>query len=84
MASGPLTAAQPADKIRVVLEARSEGQASRDDVAIRIRPISGGARLDIRSASRYGQRDFGANAQRILGLIEDIEEAVAPQPEARR
>jgi hypothetical protein len=36
MASGPLTAAQPGDKIRVVLEARSEGQASRDDVAMRL------------------------------------------------
>jgi uncharacterized protein (DUF1499 family) len=56
----------------------------RDDVVIRVRPIAGGARLDIRSASRYGRNDFGANAERVLGLIEDIEEAVAPQPEARR
>jgi uncharacterized protein (DUF1499 family) len=69
---------------RIEAVARTALMGFRDDVAIRIRPISGGARLDIRSASRYGQRDFGANAQRILGLIEDIEEAVAPQPEARR
>jgi uncharacterized protein (DUF1499 family) len=69
---------------RIEAVARTALMGFRDDVAIRIRPISGGARLDIRSASRYGQRDFGANAKRILGLIEDIEEAVAPQPEARR
>jgi len=69
---------------RIEAVARTALMGFRDDVVIRIRPISGGARLDIRSASRYGQRDFGANAQRVLGLIEDIEEAVAPQPEARR
>ncbi len=69
---------------RIEAVARTALMGFRDDVAIRIRPISGGARLDIRSASRYGQRDFGANAKRILGLIEDIEEAVAPQPEPRR
>jgi uncharacterized protein (DUF1499 family) len=69
---------------RIEAVARTAFMGFRDDVVIRVRPISGGARLDIRSASRYGQRDFGANAQRILGLIEDIEEEVAPQPEARR
>ena len=46
--------------------------------------ITGGARLDIRSASRYGRHDFGTNAKRVVSLIEDIEEAVAPQPEASR
>jgi uncharacterized protein (DUF1499 family) len=69
---------------RIEAVARTALMGFRDDVVIRVRSISGGARLDIRSASRYGQRDFGANAQRILGLIEDIEEEVAPQPEARR
>jgi uncharacterized protein (DUF1499 family) len=69
---------------RIEAVARTTVMGFRDDVAIRIRPISGGARLDIRSASRYGQRDFGANARRIVGLIEDIEEAATPQPEPRR
>ena len=36
-----------------------------DDVTIRIRPLAGQTRIDIRSASRYGRHDFGANANRI-------------------
>lgn len=69
---------------RIEAVARTAIMGFRDDVVIRVRPISGGSRLDIRSASRYGQRDFGANAKRIQALLEDIEEAVAPQPEATR
>jgi len=64
--------------------ARTRLMGFRDDVVIRVRPISGGARLDIRSASRYGQRDFGANAARVLALLDDIEDAATPQPEGRR
>jgi uncharacterized protein (DUF1499 family) len=56
----------------------------RDDVVIRVKPIRGGSRLDIRSASRYGQHDFGVNAQRILSLIEDIEDEATPQSDAKR
>ncbi|MFL4977251.1 MAG: DUF1499 domain-containing protein [Xanthobacteraceae bacterium] len=69
---------------RIEAVARTALMGFRDDIVIRVRPISGGARLDIRSASRYGQRDFGANAQRVLGLLEDIEDAATPQPETRR
>jgi uncharacterized protein (DUF1499 family) len=69
---------------RIEAIARTAFMGFRDDVVVRIRPISGGARLDIRSASRYGKHDFGANARRIVGLIEDIEEEVAPQPAAGR
>ena len=69
---------------RIEAVARTAFMGFRDDVVVRIRPISGGARLDIRSASRYGKHDFGANASRIVGLIEDIEEEVAPQPAAGR
>jgi hypothetical protein len=56
----------------------------RDDVVIRVKTISGGSRLDVRSASRYGERDFGVNAQRILSLIEDIEDEATPQSDTRR
>ena len=69
---------------RIEAVARTAIMGFPDDVVIRIRPIAGGARLDIRSASRYGKHDFGANASRVTALIEDIEDAVAPQPEARR
>jgi uncharacterized protein (DUF1499 family) len=69
---------------RIEAVARTALMGFRDDVVIRVRPIPGGARLDIRSASRYGQRDFGTNAQRVLSLLEEIEEAATPQPETRR
>src|SRR5262245_26648238 len=69
---------------RIEAVARTAFLGFRDDVVVRIRTISGGARLDIRSASRYGRNDLGTNARRIIGLIEDIEEEVAPQPAAGR
>ncbi|MDC7789701.1 DUF1499 domain-containing protein [Rhodoplanes sp. TEM] len=48
--------------------------AFRDDVAIRIRPVGAGTRIDMRSASRYGRLDFGVNAARIRSLLEDIDD----------
>ena len=37
----------------------------KDDVVIRVRPDGAGSRIDIRSKSRVGRSDVGANAQRI-------------------
>jgi uncharacterized protein (DUF1499 family) len=36
-----------------------------DDIAIRIIPMEGGSQIDVRSVSRVGLGDLGANAQRI-------------------
>ncbi len=36
-----------------------------DDIVVRIRPEGGGSRIDIRSKSRVGRADLGANAHRI-------------------
>lgn len=47
-----------------------------DDVAIRLLPDPYGAKLDIRSASRYGSHDMGANAERIRDFFETLDEAV--------
>jgi len=52
----------------------------RDDVVIRIRAVPDGTRIDVRSASRYSSRDFGANAARIRSLLEDIDDALATKP----
>ena len=49
----------------------------RDDVAIRVRATHDGARIDVRSASRYGRHDLGTNAQRVRSLIEDIDDVLA-------
>lgn len=52
-----------------------------DDVTIRIRPLADGARVDIRSVSRYGRADFGVNARRIASLIEELGQSAAqPAP----
>jgi Protein of unknown function (DUF1499) len=56
----------------------------RDDIVIRISAAGAGSRVDLRSASRYGSHDLGANAARLRSLLEDIDEASgnAPEPKA--
>jgi uncharacterized protein (DUF1499 family) len=49
----------------------------RDDVAVRVRATHDGARIDVRSASRYGRHDLGTNAARVRSLIEDIDDVLA-------
>ncbi|MFS8037002.1 DUF1499 domain-containing protein [Xanthobacter sp. AM11] len=44
----------------------------RSDVVIRIRPTVKGARVDVRSAARYGIHDLGTNAERIEALMADL------------
>lgn len=43
-----------------------------DDVVIRITPEDGGSRLDMRSKSRVGRSDVGANARRIRAFLEAL------------
>lgn len=45
----------------------------KDDIVIRITPTQAGALLDVRSKSRVGMSDLGANAARIRKLIERVE-----------
>ncbi|MBV8826798.1 MAG: DUF1499 domain-containing protein [Bradyrhizobiaceae bacterium] len=47
----------------------------RDDIVVRVRSAEDGARIDMRSASRYGRHDFGANASRLRSLSNDIDDA---------
>lgn len=44
-----------------------------DDIAIRIRPLAGQTRIDLRSASRYGVHDFGVNAKRIGAFAAELQ-----------
>lgn len=49
----------------------------KDDVMIRIQPTEeGGSRIDVRSTSRVGLSDLGANAKRVRNLLDDIEIAL--------
>lgn len=43
-----------------------------DDIVIRVKPAGIGARLDIRSKSRRGQNDMGANAARIRSFMKTL------------
>ena len=42
----------------------------KDDVVIRLHPENGGTRIDLRSVSRVGQSDLGANAARIKAFLD--------------
>lgn len=55
----------------------------RDDVVIRIEPAGDGSRLDIRSKSRVGRSDVGANAERIRNFVSSFERANKSQGSAR-
>ena len=44
----------------------------KDDIVIRIRPNGPGSRVDVRSASRVGVSDIGANAERIRGFLSKL------------
>jgi uncharacterized protein (DUF1499 family) len=42
------------------------------DVAVRVTGSEQGARVDLRSASRYGSADFGINAERLRTIMREI------------
>ena len=44
----------------------------KDDVVIRVRAEGAGSRVDVRSVSRVGQSDIGANARRIRKLLDKL------------
>ncbi len=43
-----------------------------DDIVIRVAGNASETRVDVRSASRYGEHDFGRNAQRIRALFKEF------------
>ena len=45
-----------------------------DDIVIRIRPTDAGSRIDVRSVSRVGVSDVGANAARIRAFLAQLDE----------
>jgi hypothetical protein len=57
-----------------------------DDVVIRVEGDEERARIDIRSASRYGSHDLGRNADRIRQILKEIVvrlESVVPAAQAK-
>jgi len=47
-----------------------------DDIAIRVDGDQSEARVDVRSASRYGQGDFGRNATRVRAFFKELQDRV--------
>jgi hypothetical protein len=77
-ARAPRAPAQPSPRDGFIEAiARTPILGFRDDVVVRIRPTSDGARIDVRSASRYGRHDLGTNAARVRSLIGDIDDVLA-------
>jgi hypothetical protein len=47
-----------------------------DDIAIRVDGIGRRSRIDVRSASRYGEHDLGQNAQRVRRFLTELQARV--------
>jgi hypothetical protein len=61
--------------------ARTPIMGFREDITVRIRREDDGAKIDVRSASRFGRHDFGSNAARIKSLLEDIDDRLTADSE---
>lgn len=58
---------------RIDAVARSLLMRFPDDIVVRVRPLAGQTRIDMRSVSRYGRHDFGVNAARINRFAEEMQ-----------
>lgn len=56
---------------RIEAVAQTSLMKFKDDVVIEIRPRSGGAQVHMRSRSRVGKSDLGANAERISRFLQN-------------
>ena len=62
-----IAADQPSGRIEAT--ATTPWFGFKDDVIVRITPSAGGSRIDVRSVSRVGSSDVGANAKRIRDYL---------------
>lgn len=69
----------------VPFEGRLEATATtlwfgfKDDIVVRITPSDGGSRVDVRSVSRVGRSDVGANARRIRTFLKKLDARIGPK-----
>lgn len=68
-----IVAAVPSDG-RIEATATTFWFGFKDDIVIRITPAGAGSRLDIRSKSRLGRSDIGANAARIRRFVRSFQQ----------
>jgi len=62
------------DMTQVEATATSGWFGFKDDIAVRMRSVEGATALDIRSTSRVGLSDLGANSKRVYGLMIELED----------
>lgn len=62
------------DTLQVEATATSGWFGFKDDVAVRLRAVNGVTEVDIRSTSRVGLSDLGANSTRVYGLMVELED----------
>ena len=66
-----IVAAAPAEG-RLEATATTPWFGFKDDVVVRVTPAGTGSRVDMRSKSRVGRSDLGANAKRIRGFLAEL------------
>jgi uncharacterized protein (DUF1499 family) len=66
-----IVAAVPAEG-RIEATATTQWFGFKDDVVVRVRPEGAGSRVDVRSVSRVGRGDVGANAARIRKFLDAL------------
>ncbi|MDP1558809.1 MAG: DUF1499 domain-containing protein [Nitrosomonas sp.] len=71
-ARGWSVAAVSAEDGTIEATATTQVMGFKDDVVIRVRDETGGAIVDMRSVSRVGKNDLGANAVRIKEFLADL------------
>lgn len=69
-----IVAADP-DAGRLEAVATTRWFGFKDDVVVRVTGVSNGSRVDMRSKSRVGRSDLGANARRIQDFLTAVREA---------
>ena len=62
------------DQVQIEATATSGWFGFKDDVAVRLRTENGVTAVDIRSTSRVGLSDLGANSTRVYGLMVELED----------
>ena len=83
IAAGSVAGAAMLPRLAFAEEGRIEAVATtllygfEDEVVIRIAPAEAGSVVDLRSRSRIGRGDLGANAARIRSFLEDLRERAA-------
>lgn len=62
------------EELQIDATATSGWFGFKDDIAVRLRPVEGATAVDIRSTSRVGLSDLGANSTRVYNLMIEIED----------